>query len=199
MESADGKRAGVPRLRAPSQRLGSVPGPHRPCPERSCLRHPFMPGRRPAVRLAWSVLAPAGRRSPLPPRAVSPPPCGSSLSRLRHLDFLLRVPPVNSVCPGPSPAPCLIASCSPLARSSPACPHIPPLSQALPPVHILFAWRNPVRFLLHAASPDGPEHSSLPAWLPSGFVVHHLMSQSHRSRTCSLGGPAWIAGVRGTF
>lgn len=76
MESAEGKRAGVPRLRAPSQGLGSVPAPHRPCPERSCLRHPFMPGRQPAVRLAWSVLPPAGRRSPLRPALFLPLPAG---------------------------------------------------------------------------------------------------------------------------
>lgn len=147
------------------------------------------------------------------PGPFSRPPDGGARSGPRCFSPSLRVVPVASSEPGlpplgasselrlprPSPAPCLIASCSPLARCSPACPHIPRLSQALPPVHILFAWRNPVRFLLHAASPDGPEHSSLPAWLPSGFVMHHLMSQSHRSRTCSLGGPAWMAGVRGTF
>lgn len=162
-----GEGQGSPCLRAPCQRLGSVPGPHRPCPERSCLRHPFMPGRRPAVRLL--VRSPARRTAePDPaPRCFSPS---------------LRVVPVASSAPGLPP---------PGASSELRLPRAEP--RPLP--HSLLLTLGEVFPCLspHPPSVPGFATCSHPVCMEEPSAVPPPRSVSRRPRTLF---PACVASIR---
>lgn len=121
-ENAEGTGAGVPRLRAQAQRLGS--GPLGALSPQASLqgRNPGRPG----LPSLWPVSSSTQWPGPAPPR----PPFLSLLTG--HPSCVVPTWASSCGCLQWTPsaldrAPsCLIASCSPLAGSSPACPHIPP-------------------------------------------------------------------------
>lgn len=191
---------------------GRGPPPSSPVPEAGQCpwATPALPGALlPQTPLhAWqAACCPSGLVRSRAHRTAEPAPAPHCFSPS------LRVVPVASLAPGlPPPG---ASSELRLPRTEPRpLPHslsltlgevFPCLSPHPPSVPGFATCSHPVCMEEPSAVPPPrsvsrrPRTLSLPAWLPSGFVVHHLMSQSHRSRTCSLGGPAWMAGVRGTF